>query len=142
MNGTLRQRYLYQRYEIQLYDQRFTLQQAKTGLYHFYFRLATVCLSPLHSASLLSSPLHLDNYTDPSKFFASGEHYISNILTHLFQAPCTCQFVFLGSVNIIFSRSINLFNDLATNATRKGIKIVLYSGNDDALIPHFGTEST
>ncbi|KAG7094004.1 hypothetical protein E1B28_007634 [Marasmius oreades] len=30
--------------------------------------------------------------------------------------------------------------ELATNATAKGVSIVLYSGNNDALIPHFGTE--
>ncbi|KAJ3510060.1 hypothetical protein NLJ89_g4887 [Agrocybe chaxingu] len=32
--------------------------------------------------------------------------------------------------------SINIFTDLATNATAKGVKVVLFSGNDDALIPH------
>ncbi|KAL0059396.1 hypothetical protein AAF712_013837 [Marasmius tenuissimus] len=30
--------------------------------------------------------------------------------------------------------------DLATNATAKNVSIVLYSGNNDALIAHFGTE--
>ncbi|KAF9269106.1 alpha/beta-hydrolase [Marasmius fiardii PR-910] len=30
--------------------------------------------------------------------------------------------------------------DLATNATAKGVSIIVYSGNNDALIPHFGTE--
>ncbi|KAF8202232.1 Alpha/Beta hydrolase protein [Pholiota molesta] len=36
--------------------------------------------------------------------------------------------------------SINIFNDLAANATKKGVGIMLFSGNDDALIPHRGTE--
>lgn len=30
---------------------------------------------------------------------------------------------------------------LATNATARGVSIVLYSGNNDALIAHRGTES-
>lgn len=38
------------------------------------------------------------------------------------------------------SRSINIFNDLAANATKKGVGIMLFSGNDDSLIPHRGTE--
>ncbi len=37
--------------------------------------------------------------------------------------------------------SINIFNDLAANATKAGVGIMLFSGNDDALIPHRGTES-
>ncbi|KDR80630.1 hypothetical protein GALMADRAFT_240974 [Galerina marginata CBS 339.88] len=36
--------------------------------------------------------------------------------------------------------SINIFNALAANATAHGVGVVLYSGNDDALIPHRGTE--
>jgi carboxypeptidase D len=36
--------------------------------------------------------------------------------------------------------AINLFNALAANATAKNVGIVMYSGNDDALIPHRGTE--
>ncbi|KAI9065255.1 alpha/beta-hydrolase [Trametes sanguinea] len=31
-------------------------------------------------------------------------------------------------------------NDLATNATRKNVAVVLYSGNDDSILPHRGTE--
>ena len=31
-------------------------------------------------------------------------------------------------------------SDLATNMTRHGVSIVLYSGNDDSLIAHRGTE--
>jgi carboxypeptidase D len=30
--------------------------------------------------------------------------------------------------------------DLATNATAHGMKIVIYSGNDDSLVPHFGSQ--
>ncbi|OSD08204.1 alpha/beta-hydrolase [Trametes coccinea BRFM310] len=32
------------------------------------------------------------------------------------------------------------FDDLATNATRKNVGVLLYSGNDDALVSHRGTE--
>lgn len=32
--------------------------------------------------------------------------------------------------------------DLATNATAHGMKIVIYSGNDDSLVPHFGSQSS
>lgn len=35
---------------------------------------------------------------------------------------------------------INFFSALATNATARNVGIVLYSGNNDALIPHLGTE--
>lgn len=31
---------------------------------------------------------------------------------------------------------------LAANATTKGVKIVIYSGNDDALVTHRGSEGT
>ena len=30
--------------------------------------------------------------------------------------------------------------DLATNATAHGVHVILYSGNDDSLIAHRGTE--
>ena len=30
-------------------------------------------------------------------------------------------------------------DDLAANATAKGVHVVLYSGNDDTLVPHRGT---
>ena len=30
--------------------------------------------------------------------------------------------------------------DLATNATEQGLSIVIYSGNDDSLIPHLGSQ--
>ncbi|KAH9479549.1 Carboxypeptidase Y-like protein [Psilocybe cubensis] len=36
--------------------------------------------------------------------------------------------------------SINIFNALAVNATARGVGVVLFSGNDDMLIPHRGTE--
>jgi carboxypeptidase D len=32
------------------------------------------------------------------------------------------------------------FDELAANATRRQVGIVMYSGNDDALVPHRGTE--
>ncbi|KAF8967659.1 Alpha/Beta hydrolase protein [Flammula alnicola] len=38
------------------------------------------------------------------------------------------------------SKSINIFNALAANATAREVGIVLFSGNDDSLIPHRGTE--
>ena len=31
-------------------------------------------------------------------------------------------------------------DELAANATARGVRIVLYSGNDDALVAHRGTE--
>ncbi|KAF9525356.1 Alpha/Beta hydrolase protein [Crepidotus variabilis] len=36
--------------------------------------------------------------------------------------------------------AINFFNALATNATKKNVGIHLISGNNDALVAHFGTE--
>ncbi|KIM44598.1 hypothetical protein M413DRAFT_8957 [Hebeloma cylindrosporum] len=51
-------------------------------------------------------------------------------------------FPFGSNINDPSPMSINIFNDLAgsANATSKGVGIVLFSGNDDALIPHLGTE--
>ncbi|KAJ3513644.1 hypothetical protein NMY22_g14978 [Coprinellus aureogranulatus] len=37
---------------------------------------------------------------------------------------------------------MNFMTDLATNATAKGVEIVLFSGNNDFLLAHLGTEST
>jgi carboxypeptidase D len=36
---------------------------------------------------------------------------------------------------------MTFLTELATNATSHGVGIVLFSGNNDALIPHRGTES-
>ena len=38
------------------------------------------------------------------------------------------------------SRPIAFLSELATNTTAHNIGVVLYSGNNDALIPHRGTE--
>jgi hypothetical protein len=40
-----------------------------------------------------------------------------------------------------FGRPINWFTEFATNATARNVGVVLYSGNNDALIAHRGTES-
>ncbi|KAI0688707.1 alpha/beta-hydrolase [Cytidiella melzeri] len=37
---------------------------------------------------------------------------------------------------------MTFLTELATNATNKGVHILIYVGNDDALSPHFGTEVT
>lgn len=37
---------------------------------------------------------------------------------------------------------ITFFTELATNATAKNVGIILYTGNNDFLIPRLGTEST
>ncbi|PSR78205.1 hypothetical protein PHLCEN_2v7537 [Hermanssonia centrifuga] len=34
------------------------------------------------------------------------------------------------------------FTELATNATKNGVHIITYVGNDDGISPHFGTEVT
>ena len=44
-------------------------------------------------------------------------------------------------VGLRCDRPMTFLTDLATNATSRGIGVVLYSGNNDALIPHRGTES-
>ncbi|KAF4610524.1 hypothetical protein D9613_006929 [Agrocybe pediades] len=36
--------------------------------------------------------------------------------------------------------SINIFNDMAKNASAQGVGVILFSGNDDSLVPHLGTE--
>ncbi|KAG6377286.1 Alpha/Beta hydrolase protein [Boletus reticuloceps] len=48
-----------------------------------------------------------------------------------------------GSTNSFGDPSVQpmaFLTDLATNATVQDMKIILYSGNDDSLIPHFGTQ--
>jgi type 1 fimbria pilin len=45
-------------------------------------------------------------------------------------------------IQTAFDRPSNFLTALAANATAKGVGIVLFSGNADALIPHLGTEST
>lgn len=35
----------------------------------------------------------------------------------------------------------DFMNELAANASSLGVGIVFYSGNDDSLLPHRGTES-
>lgn len=34
----------------------------------------------------------------------------------------------------------DFLTELATNATNNGVSIIFYSGNDDSLLPHRGTE--
>ncbi|KAF8906194.1 Alpha/Beta hydrolase protein [Gymnopilus junonius] len=43
---------------------------------------------------------------------------------------------------LVSLRAINIFNALAANATARGVGVVLFSGNDDSLIPHLGTEES
>ena len=38
-------------------------------------------------------------------------------------------------------RPMAFLTDLATNATAHDIGIVIFSGNDDSLVPHFGSQS-
>lgn len=38
-------------------------------------------------------------------------------------------------------RPMVFLTDLATNATAKNVSVILFSGNDDALVSHLGTES-
>ncbi|KAG9311821.1 alpha beta-hydrolase [Chiua virens] len=35
---------------------------------------------------------------------------------------------------------VAFLTDLATNATAHGVSIIIYSGNDDSLVPHFGSQ--
>ena len=37
-------------------------------------------------------------------------------------------------------RPMTFLTELATNLTRDGIEVILYSGNDDAVVAHFSTE--
>lgn len=34
------------------------------------------------------------------------------------------------------------FTEMATNASQHGVGVIIYSGNNDALVPHWGSEST
>lgn len=38
------------------------------------------------------------------------------------------------------TRPMAFLTDLATNATEHGVHVVIYSGNDDSLVPHRGSE--
>jgi carboxypeptidase D len=35
---------------------------------------------------------------------------------------------------------VTFFTDMATNATKANLGVVIYSGNDDMLVPHWGSE--
>ena len=45
-----------------------------------------------------------------------------------------------GTNRLSTPRPMAFLSDLATNMTHHGVSIVLYSGNDDSLIAHRGTE--
>jgi len=63
--------------------------------------------------------------------------------SNLFQVPCEHMLeLWWRILNRIDTRASNFLTALATNATAKRVGIVLYSGNVDALVPHFGTEGT
>lgn len=42
----------------------------------------------------------------------------------------------------VVCRSAAFLSELATNASQHGVPVVIYSGNDDSLVPHFGNEGT
>ena len=37
-------------------------------------------------------------------------------------------------------RPMAFLTELATNATAQGVHVIIYSGNDDSLVSHFGSE--
>lgn len=37
-------------------------------------------------------------------------------------------------------RPMVFLDELAANATKNSVSVVIYSGNDDSLVPHFGSE--
>ena len=37
-------------------------------------------------------------------------------------------------------RPMSFLTELATNATERGVHVIVYSGNDDSLVAHFGSE--
>lgn len=39
-------------------------------------------------------------------------------------------------------RPMAFLSELATNATDRGVHVVIYEGNDDLLIPHLSAEGT
>ncbi|KAN0088900.1 Alpha/Beta hydrolase fold [Tylopilus felleus] len=45
-----------------------------------------------------------------------------------------------GDPSVETDRPMAFLTDLATNATAHGMNITIYSGNDDSLIPHFGSQ--
>lgn len=38
-------------------------------------------------------------------------------------------------------RPVAFFDELAANASVRGVKVVIYAGNDDTVVPHFSSES-
>ncbi len=41
---------------------------------------------------------------------------------------------------LVFGRPMAYLNELATNASHQHVSIVIYSGNDDSLVTHRGSE--
>ena len=46
----------------------------------------------------------------------------------------------LVNITLHFNRPMAFLDDLATNATLKDVSVVIYSGNDDSLVSHRGSE--
>jgi len=55
---------------------------------------------------------------------------------------CLASFILVWISDICDVRPMVFLDDLATNATAHDVSIIIYSGNDDALIPHRGSEGT
>ena len=44
-------------------------------------------------------------------------------------------------MTVITSRPVAFFDQLATNASERGVNVIIYSGNDDMVVPHLSSES-
>lgn len=126
---------------------RFTRLRAKTGRRSLIFRLGRV--TPLVSncflAGLMGNSINLFieyPYGDPSEFGACFHWHTkvhSRPMSFSRRRVSTCR----GQRNWILRmvRPMAFLTELATNATARNIPIVIYSGNDDSLVPHFGSQS-
>ena len=50
--------------------------------------------------------------------------------------------VLVANTDGISYRPVAFFDELAANATKHDVKVVIYLGNDDSVCPHFSSEST
>ncbi|KAL5531955.1 hypothetical protein ACEPAF_5518 [Sanghuangporus sanghuang] len=95
---------------------------------------------------------YMMNYTEPWSQGSGGGFDVFDVTDGTFPKGPTSPGVIIPPDFFISNRTIaalhaptspdpqTFFDELATNATDRGVRIILYSGNDDGELPHRGTE--
>ena len=65
---------------------------------------------------------------------------ITSNLLHRRRVSCPLQMKIIDAYDNL-RRPVAFLDELATNATERGVKVVVYVGNDDSVVPHVSSES-